>query len=130
MYEPVAIVVLESAPRWAPELQRQLEDSPFMVRACRTVASFRERLQASLAAGTPCIGLIDLAIGLSSGLTLVAWLNAQDTAGTVIIGDFEAVTLEPALRELGATAVHAESISGYRLASECRRFARVCQIDA
>jgi ActR/RegA family two-component response regulator len=125
MDQPVAIVVLETAPRWAPELQRQLDDSPFMVRACRTVASFRERLQAAQAAGTPCIGLIDLAIGLSSGLTLVAWLNERGAAGTVIIGDAEAVTLEPALRELGATAVHANSISGFRLANECRQFARV-----
>ncbi len=125
MNQPAAIVVVETTPRWAPELQRQLEGEPFMVRACRTAADFRNRLQATQSAGTPCIGLIDLTIGLSSALTLVAWLHARNAVASVVIGNSQAITLEPALRELGATAVHVDSISGFRLAAECRRFASV-----
>ena len=121
---PVAIVVLEKIPRWVPELQRQFAGEPFMIRACRTVADFRQRVQETQAAGTGCIPVIDLAIGLSNGLTLVAWLSNRSVAGTVVIGDAESTTLEPALRELGASAVHPDSISGIRLANECRRFAQ------
>lgn len=121
MNHPVTIVVLEPAPRWVPELQRQFVDESVTVRACRSAADFRERITLSQT-GTPFIAIIDLGVGLSTGLTLVAWLDTQDAAGTVAIGNDHAITLEPSLRELGATAVHAESLQGSRLAEECRRF--------
>lgn len=121
MNHPVTIVVLEPAPRWVPELQRQFVDESVTVRACRTAADFRERIALSQT-GTPFIAVIDLSAGLSTGLTLVAWLATQNAAGTVAIGNRHATTLEPSLRELGATAVHAESVPGSRLAEECRRF--------
>lgn len=124
MNQPTTIVVLESTPRWVPELQRQFEQEPFSVKACRTAIDFRERLQATQITATPIIAVIDLAVGLSNGLTLVDWLAGSNVIGTIIIGNAEAVTLEPVLRELGATSVHVDSISGVRLAKECRQFTR------
>lgn len=120
------ILVLEKRPRWRPGLQREFDSLPITVRAC----SNSQELQASVAdcrtKRMRCLVLIDLSSAVSSTLQFLA--KAQMTlpeVSTVLIGSNAHASLEPTLRELGASSFHQVPLRRDRLAAECLRLLKL-----
>ena len=80
------VIVLEKQPRWAPELQRQFSDQTVVVRACRDVASLRERVTAALSSEKNCVGVLDPAGWAGEDACRGCRLSGYRVARTVAAG--------------------------------------------
>jgi hypothetical protein len=114
------VIVLEKQPRWAPELQRQFSDQTVVVRACRDVASLRERVTAALSSEKNCVGLLDPAGWPGECLPVISWLRSLKIH-VAVVGYPGIELLEPSLLELGVTNLVLPPIAGHEIGDACRR---------
>ena len=114
------VVVLEKQARWAPELSRQFQNNGAAVRACRDIASLRERVTAACAARKDCVVVLDPVGWPGECLPIIAWLRGLKIH-VVVAANSEIELLEPSLRELGVTTFLLHPISGHEIGSACRR---------
>lgn len=112
--------MLEKQARWAPELQRQFSDQTVVVRACRDVASLRERVIAALSAEKNCVGVLDPAGWTGECLPVISWLRSLKIH-VAVVGYPGIELLEPSLLELGATNLVLPPIAGHKIGDACRR---------
>jgi DNA-binding response OmpR family regulator len=110
------IAVLETRPRWVPELQRQLLHDRIPLRAFRSVSSL---LESCAELNGPSTVIIDLEIGMPDCLRLLSGLEESDRT-IIAIGTSKTDVLEPSLRELGVTSYFQRPVSTKLLAARCR----------
>lgn len=122
------IVVLESRPRWEPELQRQFADEQVRVRGCRTVnelASLVFPTASTVSAGIAKIAdtvVLQIPENAAACLQWITSLAARPQAPAVIVLCMaESSELEWSLRDAGVSEVLIDEHSGERLARSCRR---------
>lgn len=114
------LIVLEKQARWAPELQRQFYDQAVAVRACRDVASLRERIDAARESARKCIAVLDLRGWPGECLPVISWLDSLKIH-VVAVGYEGIELLEPSLRELGVTTLLLPPVAGHEIGDACRR---------
>ncbi len=114
------LIVLEKQARWAPELQRQFYDQAVAVRACRDVASLRERFDAAWESARKCIAVLDLTGWPGECLPVISWLDRLKIH-VVAVGYEGIELLEPSLRELGVTTLLLPPVAGHEIGDACRR---------
>lgn len=114
------LIVLEKQARWAPELQREFYDQTVAVRACRDVASLRERVVAARSSGKDCVAVLDPAGWPGECLPIISWLRSLKIH-VAVVGYPGIELLEPSLRELGVTNLILPPIAGHEIGDACRR---------
>lgn len=114
------VVVLEKQARWAPELSRQFQNNSTAVRACRNIASLRERIDAAWGSARKCIAVLDLTGWPGECLPVISWLDSLKIH-VVAVGYEGIELLEPSLRELGATTLLLPPVAGHEIGDACRR---------
>jgi len=114
------VIVLEKQARWAPELQRQFSDQAVVVRACRDVASLRERVNAALLSKKNCVGVLDPAGLTGECLPVISWLRSLKIH-VAVVGYPSIELLEPSMLELGVTNLVLPPIAGHEIGDVCRR---------
>ena len=114
------LIVLEKQARWAPELQRQFYDQTVAVRACRDVASLRDRVVAARSSRKDCVAVLDPAGWPGECLPIISWLRSLKIH-VAVVGYPGIELLEPSLRELGVTNLILPPIAGHEIGHACRR---------
>lgn len=114
------VVVLEKQARWAPELRRQFQSKGVTVRACRDIASLRERIDAARESAKKCIAVLDLTGWPGECLPVISWLDGLKIH-VVAVGYEGIELLEPSLRELGVTTLLLPPVAGHEIGHACRR---------
>lgn len=114
------VIVLEKKARWAPELSRQFQGNGTAVRACRDIASLRERIDSVRESARKCIAVLDLTGWPGECLPVISWLDSLKIH--VIAVGYEGIELlEPSLRELGVTTLLLPPVAGHEIGAACRR---------
>ena len=113
------IVVLEARPFWTPELQRQFDGEPVVVRGCRNWSELQERSRDATAA-VMLLELEGLAAECLSGLTRRLELAAREPV--IVISSPRFAELEWVLREAGVSSVFPDLPTGADVARCCRRW--------
>ncbi|MCA9026651.1 MAG: hypothetical protein KDA86_15700 [Planctomycetaceae bacterium] len=112
------VIVFESQPFWAPELQRQFLDDDVHVRTCRSINDLQQRL----AKQTYDVCIIDLSADLPG---VLRWLGDWQIRGShtaiLVIAAEEQKSLEWHVRELGASSFATEYVTGIQVAGMCRK---------
>jgi DNA-binding response OmpR family regulator len=114
---PPVVLVLETAPRWAPELQRQFLTEPVSVRQ-RTRA---DDVRALCAAGTVGLLLVNLDAREEIMLHVLKEVGQARSVPCFAVAPAENRILEWAVRELGIEGFALEPVSGELLADRIRR---------
>ncbi len=127
---PRTVVVLESRPRWEPELQRQFVDDRVRVRGCRTVNELAALVfwsvptESTDSASTVKIAdtvVMQISENAAACLQWITGLAARPQVPAVIaLCSTESSELEWTLREAGVREVLIDEHSGERLARCCR----------
>ncbi len=114
------VIVLEKRARWAPELSRQFRNKGVAVRACRDIASLRERVDTARQSEKSCVAVLDLSGWPGECLPVISWLDSLKIHVAVV--GYEGVELlEPSLRELGVTILLLSPIAGHEIRDACQR---------
>ena len=112
------IVVLESRPRWEPELQRQFRNESVRVRGCRTW----NELSGFAFPPIADVLVIDLPEDLSECLQWLSKLVAPlSIPAVILLCPSEAADLEWPLRDIGVREVLIGDLTGEQLARTCGR---------
>ncbi len=111
------IVVFETQPRWAPELQHQFVDEDVHVVGRSTTTDFVVEVES---AERP-VGLLEVASDPAGCLARIGTLNSRALPPVVAVLTRDLADLEWPLRELGVTSVVDEFVPGHELAAVCRR---------
>ena len=112
------ILVLESAPDFTPELQRQFLSDDVRVQHCTRPADVLERVSGR----DRIVVVLPFGSREAECMQLLAKLFVLPNAvSSIVIGSPETAELEGPVKELGATVFLAERPTGHRLASACRR---------
>lgn len=112
-----SILVFEQHPWWVPELQRRFLDEPVQVKGTPSGDDF-ERLMPG----------VDVAVLVLEGASaaclqiLGRWHERSGIPPFVLIGTPSHRELEWAVRELGASTVLEDTVTGEALAAVCRRY--------
>jgi hypothetical protein len=114
------VIVLEKQARWAPELSRQFHNDGAAVRACRDIASLRDRIDAARKSAQKCIAVLDLTGWPGECLPVISWLDSLKIH-VVAVGYEGIELLEPSLRELGVTTLLLPPVAGHEIGDACRR---------
>jgi hypothetical protein len=115
----VSVIVLESRPRWVPELRRRLIKPPISVRACRSLIDARESARGSV---LPCLLLIDLSVTPEACVTWMGQRTREERRHAVVaIAPSTVADLEWILRDLGASAVLSDASTADEVARVCQR---------
>lgn len=117
------LVVLESRPRWEPELKRALESAELRITACRTAAATLRLL----AEARESVLIVDLEWGLAATLRIVEAVHERDlTRAILVVFPATSGELEWPLRELGATSALCETVARQALPALALR---ICQMS-
>lgn len=117
------VIVLEKQARWAPELRRQFHDQAVAVRACRDIASLRERINSAQTSRKDCVAVLDPTGWPGECLPVISSLRSLQIPVAVV--GYEGIELlEPSLRELGVTTLLLPPIAGHEIGDACRRLLR------
>ena len=118
MSDTQRVIVFETAPYWAPELERQFLSEPVAVRACRSIRDLEALVRQEPAAGV----LLDLAADAGGCLR---WLGRREQQSpgppATVVASADHSRLEWYVRELGAVAFVSEFIGGRRMAAVFRK---------
>lgn len=114
------VVVLEKNARWSPELHRQFQLDNVIVRACRDIATFRERVSTAQNSRKSCVAVLNPQGWPGECLPVISWLRNRQLR-VVVVGNPEIELLEPSLRELGTTAFLVPPVAGHEIHEACRR---------
>ena len=114
------VIVLEKQARWAPELSRQFQNDGVAVRACRDIASLRERIDTARKSKKNCVAVLDLAGWPGECLPVISWLDSLKIF-VAVVGYPGIELLEPSLRELGVTTLFLPPVDGHEIGAACRR---------
>lgn len=117
------VIVLEKQARWAPELSRQFQNENVVVRACRDIASLRERVAAARKSAKDCVAVLTLAGWPGECLPVISWLHSL-RIDVAVVGYAGVELLEPSLRELGMTSLFLPPVAGHEIGNSCRRLLR------
>lgn len=117
------VIVLEKQARWAPELSRQFQNENVAVRACRDIASLRERVDAARKSEKDCVAVLNLAGWPGECLPVISWLHSLQIH-VAVVGYSGVELLEPSLRELGVTTLFLPPVAGHEIGNACRRLLR------
>jgi hypothetical protein len=112
------IIVLETAPYWAPELERQFLSESVAIRACRSIRD----LEALVRQEPIATILLDLAADVGGCLRWLGRRQQQSPGPPVtVVASAEHARLEWSVRELGAVVFVSEFTGGRRMAAVCRK---------
>lgn len=114
---PPVVLVLETAPRWSPELQRQFLREPISVRQ-RTRA---DEVRVLCASGAVGLLVVNLDSREEIMLHVLKEVGQSRHVPCVVVAPAENRMLEWAVRELGIEGFHLEPLPGNVLADRIRR---------
>lgn len=113
-----AVIVCETTPYWAPELQRQFHQTDIAVRGCRKWSDLSER-STEFARVVHVVNFDDAPADCLTGLRNRGTCEAIPL---ILMASGPWGSLEFVLREAGASAFFAELPTGPELAQCCRRW--------